>query len=61
MEKCKFENPIYIMGMEVDPCIYKEIQRVKNVTVIVSKCQKCGNIDIQWIRQDNSEELEVEE
>lgn len=43
---------------ELDPCVYEEVARYKNVTVIVSRCRDCGTMDISWIRQENTEELE---
>ena len=42
---------------ELDPCIYRDIEIHKNVTVIVSKCQRCGNISISWKRQENTEDI----
>lgn len=50
MKKCSFGNGIVIKpdGVnELDPCIYEDIEMYKNVTVIVSKCKNCGNIDIR--------------
>ena len=44
---------------ELDPCIYKDIKMYANVTVIVSQCEKCGHIEISWIRQDDTEEIPV--
>jgi hypothetical protein len=42
---------------ELDPCIYKDVEMYTNVTAIVSRCERCGNIDIRWIKQDNTEEI----
>ena len=42
---------------ELDPCIYEELARYANVTVIISKCKKCGKIDISWEKQDDTEEI----
>lgn len=42
---------------ELDPCIYEDVQIIKNVTVIVSRCMRCGNVVIGWKLQDNSEEV----
>ena len=44
---------------ELDPCIYEDIEMYANVTVVVSRCKKCGNIDIRWMRQENTEEIEI--
>ena len=38
----------------LDPCIYKEVQVLHNVTVIISECKNCGDISISWKRQDNT-------
>ena len=43
---------------EWDGCIYEEIERHTNVTVIISRCVNCGNIDISWMRQDNTDEYD---
>ena len=53
MPKCKHPNGIIIKpdGIhELDPCIYEEVERYENVTVIISKCIHCGEIDISWTR-----------
>lgn len=60
MEKCRCENGVVIKpdGVhELDPCIYQDIGMYKNVTVIVSKCKNCGNIDIRWMRQEDTEDV----
>jgi hypothetical protein len=58
--KCSWGDGISIRpdGVhELDPCIYRDIVIHKNVTVIVSKCQRCGNISISWKRQENTEDI----
>lgn len=63
MEKCKFPDGITIKpdGVnELDPCIYEDIAKYKNVTITISRCKKCGHIEIGWERQGDTEELEVE-
>ena len=40
---------------ELDPCLYKDVQIFRNVTVVVSRCVRCGNISIGWYFQDNTE------
>ena len=40
---------------ELDPCVYRDVQIFRNVTVVVSRCVKCGNINIGWIRQPDTE------
>ena len=63
MDKCKFPDGIVIKpdGVhELDPCEYQEVERYANVTISIRRCKKCGNIDIAWFRQEDTEELEVE-
>ena len=63
MDKCKFPKGIVIKpdGIhELDPCEYQEVERYANVTISIRRCKKCGNIDIAWFRQEDTEELEVE-
>ena len=35
--------------------IYENIEIHTNCTVIISRCQKCGNIDISWIKNEGCE------
>ena len=63
MHKCTFPDGMTIKpdGIHnLDPCIYEEIERWGNVTVVVKRCKNCGNIDISWMRQEDTVELEVE-
>lgn len=58
--KCSFGHGITIKpdGInELDPCIYEDKEIHANVTVYVRQCQKCGNIDIAWKRQDDTEDI----
>ena len=59
---CKHQNGSIssMFGIPVDPCVYEQIEAYKNVTVIVSRCIHCGNIDISWKRQEDTEDIEVE-
>ncbi len=62
--KCQFPDGLSIRpdGInELDPCVYEDIEKHTNVTVIVSKCKNCGNIDISWIRQENTEDIFMED
>lgn len=61
--KCSFPDGIMIKpdGVnEIDPCVYEEIERYKNVTVTISRCKKCGHIDVSWEKQDNTETVTQE-
>ena len=49
-----------MFGIPVDPCVYEEVEAYKNVTVIISKCTRCGNIDISWKCQEDTEKIEIE-
>lgn len=58
--KCRFPPGITVKPdgeHELDPCIYEEIERYVNVTVSVSRCRKCGHIEISWERQEDTEEV----
>ncbi len=60
MDKCSFGDGITIKADGIhalDPCLYEPIEIYKNVTVEILRCKRCGNIDIQWIRQDNTEKV----
>lgn len=43
---------------ELDPCLYQVEEVYTNVTVEISRCTRCGKIDISWIRQDNTEKIQ---
>ena len=61
--KCEFPEGVVIKpdGVnELDPCVYEEIEVYKNVTVHVLRCKKCGHIELQWDRQEDTEEIEIE-
>ena len=62
--KCQHPNGIIIKpdGVnELDPCVYEETERYENVTVSICKCIHCGEIDISWVRQDNTRKVEKED
>lgn len=46
---------------ELDPCIYEDIEMYTNVTIVISRCTKCGHIEISWMRQDDTEEIILKE
>ncbi len=57
---CEFPNGMSIKpdGVnELDPCIYEDIEKYENVTVIISRCTKCGKIEIGWKRQPNTRQI----
>lgn len=58
MSKCEHPGGIIIKpdGVnELDPCVYEDVEKYKNVTVIVSRCIYCGHIEISWVRQEDTE------
>lgn len=64
MEKCHLPPGITIKldGVnELDPCIYEEVECYKNVTVHVMRCQQCGHIELSWERQEDTEEVDLDE
>lgn len=46
---------------DFDACHYKNIEAYRNVSVFVDRCKKCGHTEISWIRQEDTEEIEVYE
>lgn len=60
-KKCSFDGiTIKPDGInELDPCVYEDIVMYANVTVLISRCKKCGHIDISWMRQDNTDEIKM--
>lgn len=63
MDKCSFGNVRICPDgeHELDPCLYREVMKPKNVTVQILKCVKCGHVSIGWIRQPDTEEIEEDE
>ena len=58
--KCKFPDGVTVKPdsiHELDPCVYKEIDRYENVTVSILRCKKCGHIEIEWKRQPNTKRV----
>lgn len=46
---------------ELDPCSYKLTERHINVTVDILTCSVCGSVSIGWRRQENTEDIIMEE
>jgi len=64
ISKCSFGDGVKILpdGVhELDPCAYKTVEEHKNVTVRVLKCKRCGHIEIEWERQNDTTDEEVDE
>ena len=64
MDKCCFPPGVIVKpdGVnELDPCVYEEVECYKNVTVHVMRCLRCGHVEISWERQEDTEEVELDE
>lgn len=46
---------------ELDPCVYEVEEVYDNVTVEISKCKKCGKINISWYRKPETTEIDPDE
>lgn len=63
MDKCRFPDGLTIKPdgqNELDPCFYDVVEEYRNVTVRVLRCRNCGRIELEWERQDNTEEITEE-
>jgi len=49
---------VSIAGVPVDPCVYEEVEAYRNVTVRVLKCKRCGRVEIEWERQEDTEQID---
>ena len=41
-----------IAGVDVDPCVYEEVETIENCTVHILRCKKCGHVEVEWERND---------
>lgn len=53
-------DSISIGGYDLDPNVYRDVEKWKNVTVIVSENVETGEINLSWKRQDNTENISDE-
>lgn len=42
---------------ELSACAFQLEQRLRNVTVEILRCPKCGNVSIGWYKQENTEDI----
>lgn len=61
-EKCEWPDGISFRpdGVnELDPCLYEDVESIYisslGITIIVSKCVRCGNIDVSYIKDYEKE------
>lgn len=58
MCKCEFPDGLVIKPdgeNELDPCLYEQIEFHTNCAVTISRCMRCGNIDISWVKNEGCE------
>lgn len=63
-KKCKFPPGLSIRPngkYELDPCRYEAVEKYRNVSIEILRCRNCGNIEISWYRQENTEKIDPEE
>ena len=53
-------DSVSIGGYDLDPNVYRDIEKWKNVTVIVSENIETGEINLSWKRQDDTENISDE-
>lgn len=60
--KCSFGNIVIKPDgiHDLDACDFKVVEKLRNVTIEVIRCEKCGHEEISWYRQEDTEEVEVE-
>ena len=60
MEKCSFDGySIKPDGInDLDPCLYEDIEIHTNCTVIVSRCKKCGHVELSWIKNEDCDSFD---
>lgn len=58
-EKCQYPEGVHLVigKNEVDPCLYEEIEKYQNVTITVLRCKRCGHIELEWEKQENTRKL----
>lgn len=45
---------------EAEPCMFELTQKLRNVTVEILTCPKCGNVSIGWYMQEDTEDITEE-
>ena len=45
---------VQMCGLTFDGCDYRVVEEWRDATVEVSRCRRCGAVDVSWKRQDNS-------
>ena len=60
--KCSHGNIVIKPDGEhvLEPCMFVLEQRLKNVTVEILTCPKCGHVSIGWYRQEDTEDITEE-
>lgn len=64
LPKCQFPDGMSIKpdGVnELDPCVYETIEYYTNVDIEVVRCKNCGNVEVWWHRNENTEQIDVKD
>lgn len=59
--KCIHEDGDIAEMFSEPACSYVNKEKYCNVTVTVAVCEHCGDVGIFWERQDNTEEIPIQE
>lgn len=54
--RCKLPGDMIIRfgvdgDIDLDPCLYEEVDIIKHCTVHILRCKRCGHIEIEWERE----------
>lgn len=58
--RCRFPGGMTVKpdGIHrLDPCTYEAKEIHINVTVTVSQCTRCGHVEVEWQRQEDTEDI----
>ncbi len=64
LPKCEFPDGIEIRpdGVNLlDPCVYETIEYYTNVDIEIVRCKNCGNVEVWWHRNENTEKIDLDE
>ena len=44
---------------ELDPCNFVEVEKHTHCVVTVLKCKRCGRIELEWERTEDTEDIDT--